>query len=294
MCGIIGYVGGRQSPPLLLEGLKKLEYRGYDSSGLGVISSDHKLLLRKTNGKIRNLEELLVTQPLPESFIGISHTRWATHGAPNRVNAHPHADCHGKILVVHNGIIENYEILKELLQDKGHKFVSETDTEVIAHLIEANYTKDLLSAVQKTIKFLKGAFAIGVISIDHPDVLIAARVGSPLIIGVGKGENFIASDVPAILEHTRKIIYLKDGQLAAIRKNSVQIYNFSGQSVKPKIDHVNFKIDAVQKQGYAHFMLKEIHEQPEGLRQMLHSRIKGNTVHLEGWNIADKIGRAHV
>ena len=296
MCGIVGYIGEKQASPILLAGLKKLEYRGYDSSGIGVITSnDGKMLLYKTRGKIKDLQALLESHPIPASSIGISHTRWATHGVPNKVNAHPHADCTGKILVVHNGIVENFEELKKELQRKGHRFASETDTEVVSHLIEENYQAclpgrqgDLLCAVRKTIKRLRGAFALGIISVEHPDMLIAARVGSPLIIGLGKNENFIASDAPAILEHTRKIIYLQDGQLAVLRKDKVNISTFSGKPVKPKVATVTFKIEAVQKQGYAHFMLKEIHEQPEVLRQMLQKRLKGETLDLEGLGLNDR------
>ena len=297
MCGIIGYIGGKQAVPVLIDGLKKLEYRGYDSSGVGIIPScddgglrsrNTKVIVRKTPGKIQNLQDLIKKQPFPKSSLGISHTRWATHGAPNRVNAHPHADCSGKILVVHNGIIENYEKLREALRKKGHKITSDTDTEVIAHLIESNYKGDLLKAVQKAIQQLKGAFALGVIAQDHPDMLIAARVGSPLIIGIGKGENFIASDVPAILNHTRKIIYLKDGQMAVLKKDSVRILSFDGKSVKPKVDKVTFRVDDVQKQGFAHFMLKEIHEQPAVLARMIKTRLKGNKVVLEGIGLNEK------
>lgn len=289
MCGIIGYVGNREAAPILLQGLKKLEYRGYDSSGAGVIpQKSAKIALRKTNGKIRNLEDLIQTHPFPPSTIGISHTRWATHGIPNKINAHPHLDCRGKILLVHNGIVENYEELKKWLVKKGHTFVSETDTEVIAHLIEEYDDGDFLAAVRKAIGQLTGAFALGILSVDHPHLLVAARVGSPLIIGVGKGENFIASDVPAILEYTKKIIYLKDGQMAAIQKDQIRLFTFSGKAVVPKVDHVTMKVDAVQKQGYAHFMLKEIHEQPDVLKKMLHDRIGGDSVHLEGLRLTDK------
>ncbi len=289
MCGIVGYIGEKQATPVLLGGLKKLEYRGYDSSGIGVITSDDgKMLLYKARGKIKDLQALLESHPVPASSIGISHTRWATHGVPNKVNAHPHADCTGRILVVHNGIVENFEELKKRLQRKGHRFASETDTEVVSHLIEEHYRGDLLAAVRKSIKRLRGAFALGIISADHPDMLIAARVGSPLIIGLGKNENFIASDAPAILEHTRRIIYLKDGQLAVLRKDKVNIFTFSGKAVRPKVDTVTFKIDAVQKQGYAHFMLKEIHEQPEVLRQMLQKRLKGEALDLEGLGLDDQ------
>lgn len=303
MCGIIGYVGERQAVPILLDGLKRLEYRGYDSSGISVIvptsrpstvnrgagaSNSCKVVLRKIHGKIQNLQNLLQSHPFPDSSIGISHTRWATHGAPNRLNAHPHADCTGKIFIVHNGIIENYEELKKNLQKQGHKFVSDTDTEVVVHLIEENYRDDLLTAVQKAIRRLKGAFAIGVISADEPGTLVAARIGSPLIVGLGRNENFIASDVPAILEYTKRIIYLKDGQLASVKRDRVQIFSFTGKLVKPKVDKVTFKVDAVQKQGYAHFMLKEIHEQPDVLRQMLRTRLLDHTVHLEGLGLTDK------
>jgi len=289
MCGIIGYIGEKQAVPVLIDGVKKLEYRGYDSSGVGVISSDNsRVVLRKTHGKIQNLQKLIAAKPFPKSSLGVSHTRWATHGAPNRVNAHPHGDCTGKILIVHNGIIENYEQLGDDLRKKGHKIISDTDTEIVAHLIEQHYKGDLLKAVQKAIRQLDGAFALGVISSDHPDMLIAARVGSPLIIGVGENENFIASDVPAILDYTKKIIYLKDKQLAVLKKDSIRVFGFDGKTVKPKVDKVTFKIDAVQKQGFAHFMLKEIHEQPDVLQQMIKARLKGGRVVLDGMGLKEK------
>lgn len=289
MCGIIGYIGSKQAAPVLIEGIKKLEYRGYDSSGVGLIATgSHEAIVRKTNGKIQNLVELIKSEPLPPAVLGISHTRWATHGAPNRVNSHPHSDGSGAILVVHNGIIENYEVLKKQLKQKGHRFLSDTDTEIIPHLIEGHYRGDLVSAVMKTIAQLKGAFAIGVISSEHPDTLVAARVGSPLIIGIGKGENFIASDVPAIIEHTNRIIYLQDGQVAVLKKDSVKIQTFAGKKVLPKVDIVKLKVDAVQKQGYAHFMLKEIHEQPEVIKSIFSSRIKGQNVVLEGIGLSDQ------
>ncbi len=293
MCGIVGYVGDKQAVPVLLSGLRKLEYRGYDSSGIGVIDPETcEVVLRKTNGKIANLEQLINKSPFPASSLGISHTRWATHGPPNQVNSHPHADCSGKLLVVHNGIIENYETLKSTLQKKGHKFVSDTDTEVVAHLVEEYYQGDLFEAVRRAIRELKGAFALGVICKEHPGLLIAARVGSPLIIGVGKNENFIASDVPAILEHTRKIIYLKDGQMARITKQKVEVFGFDGKVFKHKVDTVTLKIDAVQKQGYDHFMLKEVHEQPNVLKTMLESRVKKDRVHLDGLKLTDAQLRA--
>ena len=214
MCGIIGYVGKKDAAPILIEGIRRLEYRGYDSSGIAVLSSN-KIHLRKTKGKIKDLTACIQARGLPQSTIGISHTRWATHGKPSEKNAHPHLDCSHKIVLVHNGIIENYESLKSRLQKSGHKFISETDTEVIVHLIEQNYKGSLEKAVIKTIQELKGAYAIAVMSVKEPDKLVAARLGSPLIVGVGEEENFVASDVPAILEHTKKVIYLEDKQVVS-------------------------------------------------------------------------------
>jgi len=289
MCGIIGYVGYREAIPILINGLKKLEYRGYDSSGVGVISSHNgKINLRKTKGKIKNLEEIIESHPLPPSQIGISHTRWATHGQPSQVNAHPHSDSSGRVSVVHNGIIENYQELKEQLQKKGCKFVSQTDTEVVAHLVSSYYRGDLLSAVREAIKKLKGAFALGVISNDCPDTLVAVRTGSPLIIGVGKNENFIASDVPAILNYTRRVIYLQDGHMAVLKKDGITLSTFAGKDVFPKIDTVTFNLSAAQKEGYPHFMLKEIHEQPKVISNMLSSRVAGSRIHLDGINMSDQ------
>ena len=299
MCGITGYIGYRHAIPILLEGLQKLEYRGYDSSGIGVISPDTgEIVVRKIPGKIKNLRDLIESDHMPDGTVGISHTRWATHGAPTRNNAHPHADCSGKILIVHNGIIENYESLKESLQKKGHRFSSQTDTEVVAHLLEENYRDDFLAAVKKTLGQLQGSFALGMMCRDCPDTLIAARRGSPLIIGIGKNENFIASDVPAILEQTRDVVYLKDGELAVVKKDGVNIYDADGKKVSLKVDKIKFSIDAVQKQGFAHFMLKEIHEQPEVLEQMIKARVQGSAVNLEGLNLTDKklqaVRRIHI
>ena len=289
MCGIIGYVGESEAHPILLKGLKRLEYRGYDSSGIGIIRKDnHKIVLRKMHGKIANLEKHIAAKPFPQGTVGISHTRWATHGAPNKVNSHPHSDNSGKLLIVHNGIIENYETLKAKLKRKGYRFSSDTDTEVVAHLIASHYKKDLQSAVQKAIQELQGAFALGIIHSDYPDTLIAARIGSPLIIGIGKNENFIASDVPAILDHTKRVIYLKDGEMAVLKKDDVKLFKFNGRSVKPKIDKVTFKLDAVAKSGYDHFMMKEIHEQPQVIKQMMKDRFKGDRVHLEGIGLSDQ------
>lgn len=289
MCGIVGYVGKKDASPLLLSALKHLEYRGYDSCGVGVISQkENRIFLKKTPGKIKNLSDILDKKSLPLSHVGISHTRWATHGKPTKPNAHPHFDQTKKILIVHNGIIENYQELKVELQQKGYKFVSETDSEVIAHLISSFHQGDLLKAVQKTIKKLDGSFALGIISSDFPDRLIAARLGSPLIIGVGHEENFIASDVSAVLDRTRRIIYLKDGEVAEIKKDSLRIFDFEGRRVTPKIQTVNFAIEAVQKGGFPHFMLKEIHEQAHVLNTMLSARLKDGHISLEGLSLSEK------
>ena len=288
MCGITGYIGGKEALPILIEGLKNLEYRGYDSSGVCVVPvAGGKLEIRKEQGKIRCLEELMIREPMPRAHIGIAHTRWATHGAPCRKNSHPHANAEQTIAVVHNGIIENYQTLKASLIRKGYKFLSETDTEVIVHLISEYFEGDLVKAVQRAIQDLEGAFAIGVVSSDDPAALVAARVGSPLIVGIGNGENFIASDVPAIIRHTRKVIYLKDGEIAVLRCDGVQVMTFAGKSVRYKIDHVTFQMEAAQKQGYPHFMLKEIHEQPDVLAKMLKLRLKGGRVVLEGLGLSD-------
>lgn len=289
MCGIVGYIGDKDALPVLIEGLKNLEYRGYDSSGVGLIpDGSTKVVIRKEQGKIRSLEELICKNPVKKASLGIAHTRWATHGAPCRKNSHPHANEDGTIVVVHNGIIENYQSLKAELVRKGYHFSSDTDTEVIVHLVSEYFEGDLVKAVQRTIRDLEGSFAIGVVSTDDPGTLVAARVGSPLIIGVGDGENFIASDVPAILRHTRRVIYLKDGEMAALRKDGVSVMTFAGKPVEAKIDRVTFQMDAAQKQGYPHFMLKEIHEQPDVLEKMFSARLKKGRVVLEGIGLSDK------
>jgi len=288
MCGIIGYVGHRNASPLLLECLKKLEYRGYDSSGVGILDDESQLIVCKSQGKIKNLEELIDRQSLPYSNVGICHTRWATHGLPNDQNAHPHADNAHHIAVVHNGIIENYQVLKAALKKKGYKFISATDSEVIPHLITSFYKGDLLLAVRQALQKLRGSFAIGVISKNHPGMLIAARIGSPLIIGLGEQENYIASDVPAIIEKTRRIIYLKDGQVAALDREKCELSDFNGKKVASKIEKVSFTVSAAQKQGYKHFMLKEIHEQPDIISMMLKLRLPGGKLKLEGLNVSDE------
>lgn len=285
MCGIVGYVGIKDAEPILIKGIERLEYRGYDSAGIAIISG-LRISIRKRKGKIKDLVALLNQHPLPSGNIGICHTRWATHGRPNEVNAHPHSDCKNKIVLVHNGIIENYENIKSRLIKLGHKFLSQTDTEVIVHLIEEYYQGNLEAAVLKAIRELKGSYALGVISVDEPNKLVAARCGSPLILGIGKGENFIASDVPAILDRTKKVIYLNDGEVAAIEKDKIRIVNIKGKTVHHKISSINFDISAAEKENFPHFMLKEIFEQPKILRQMLSVRLVKDKIKLEGLKLS--------
>ncbi|MBU4310144.1 glutamine--fructose-6-phosphate transaminase (isomerizing) [bacterium] len=271
MCGIVGYLGKKRAQPILLEGLKRLEYRGYDSSGIAVLEKK-KILLYKKEGKISILEALLVNKKL-EGTIGLGHTRWATHGKPSDENAHPHSDCSGDLVVVHNGIIENYLILKEELIKKGHRFKSETDTEVLAHLIEENFKGDLEEATREALKSVEGAYAIGVISTKDPEKLVAARYGSPLIVGVGEKEFFIASDVPAILNHTREIIFLDEGQLATLTPEGVKVTTLDNKKVEKAVTIIEWDVSLAQKNGYKHFMLKEIYEQPRAMMDTLRGRI---------------------
>jgi len=263
MCGIVGYIGNDYAVPILLSALERLEYRGYDSAGIAVIE-DEKLIIEKKVGKIRELVRALWGKNY-KSNIGIGHTRWATHGAPSEINAHPHTDDKNMFAVVHNGIIENYIELRKELENKGHTFRSQTDTEVIAHLIAENYNGDLLEAVLKTVKLLKGAFAFAVITPKEPDKIVGVKKGSPLIVGLGKRENFLASDIPAILPYTRNVISLDDGEIAVLTKETVDIYNFEGLPVSKEIFVVPWDILSAEKGGFKHFMLKEIFEQPKAV-----------------------------
>jgi glutamine---fructose-6-phosphate transaminase (isomerizing) len=287
MCGIVGYIGNKDAVPILVEGLRRLEYRGYDSVGIAIIPKD-KVIVKKCKGKIRDLEGFLGDKDISKSHIGISHNRWATHGAPTNINAHPHQDCSGDIAVVHNGIIENFNELKKQLLEEGHKFKSQTDTEVISHLVEKYYKGDLKEAVLKTLKNLKGSFALGVISKNEPDRIIAARKESPLIVGIGEGENFIASDVPAILKHTKNVIYLEDGEIAVLTNNKVDVFDSEGKPRRKTIDIIKWSLDSAQKAGFQHFMLKEICEQPKVLKQIISSRINGSYFNLEGMSISEE------
>jgi glutamine---fructose-6-phosphate transaminase (isomerizing) len=285
MCGIVGYVGKKSVVPVILEGLRRLEYRGYDSAGIAVCGNGEGLQLRRAEGKLRNLEESVRLKPL-EGTYGIGHTRWATHGRPTEENAHPHRDCTGKIVVVHNGIVENYLSLKKKLIEEGHKFTTETDTEIIAHLVEkhcapsGNGRPSLEQAVRKTVKQLSGVFALAVISSDDPDKIVAARNGPPAVIGLGNGEYFVASDVTAILHHTRDIFFLADGDMAVVTPNGVQLTDFDGNAVSRQVQRVTWDPIQAEKGGFKHFMLKEIHEQPRAVRDTTLGRVSQATGHI--------------
>ncbi|XEC94577.1 glutamine--fructose-6-phosphate transaminase (isomerizing) [Paenibacillus tarimensis] len=279
MCGIVGYIGNRDSKDILIEGLKKLEYRGYDSAGIAVFT-DNGLEIRKSKGRLAVLEEKLQYEPLRGS-IGIGHTRWATHGKPSDVNSHPHTDNSLKFSVVHNGIIENYLELKEELSHSGHQFMSETDTEVISHLIASEYDGDIVKAVQRAVKRMRGAFALGVLTEFEPDRLVAVRYASPLVIGVGKGENFIGSDIPAILEHTRDVYILNDGEMAILTRGGVEVMTIDGENISKEIFHVDWDLMTAEKAGYDHFMLKEIFEQPKAYRDTMMGRISEDGLSIQ-------------
>jgi glucosamine--fructose-6-phosphate aminotransferase (isomerizing) len=286
MCGIVGYVGKRNSQDILLQGLKKLEYRGYDSAGVAVYT-EQGLQIKKSKGRLAVLESKLGEAPL-RGTIGIGHTRWATHGKPSDVNSHPHTDNSQRFSVVHNGIIENYLALKEELMSKGHEFVSETDTEVVSHLLASLYEGDIVKAVQKAVKRIKGAFALAVLTDYEPDKLVAVRLASPLIIGLGDGENFIGSDIPAILEYTRNVYILNDGEMAVLTRDGVELMTIEGNFISREIFHVDWDIATAEKAGFDHFMLKEIHEQPRAYRDTMGSRIdpSGKRVVLNELNIS--------
>jgi glutamine---fructose-6-phosphate transaminase (isomerizing) len=278
MCGIVGYVGKKQVVPVIIEGLRKLEYRGYDSAGIAVSGNGDGLQVRRAEGKLRNLEEVIRVKPI-EGTYGIGHTRWATHGRPSEENAHPHRDCTGRIVVVHNGIVENYLSLKKQLRAEGHTFTTETDTEIIAHLLE-RYVKQgqgLEEAVRTTVKLLTGVFALVVISADEPEKIVAARNGPPVVIGLGDNEYFVASDVPAILFHTRDLFFLGDGDLAVLTPSGVKLTDFDGKSITREVQHITWDPIMAEKGGYKHFMLKEVYEQPRAVRDTWLGRISIDT-----------------
>lgn len=276
MCGIVGYIGDKQAEPFLIDGLTKLEYRGYDSAGIAVFDGE-KINLEKCVGRLDALKAKIKGHE-PKGTIGIGHTRWATHGGPSDVNAHPHMDCKGDFAIVHNGIIENYMTLKEELIAKGHKFRSETDSEVVAHLMEEVYDGDFEAAVRKVLERIEGSYSLLFLSRRDPDKLICTKKDNPLIVGLGDGENFIASDIPAIISHTRRNYIINDGEIAVVKKDSIWVTNREGLPVTKKVFEVNWNAEAAEKGGYEHFMLKEIHEQPKAVRDTVTSRIsKDNT-----------------
>ncbi len=287
MCGIVGYIGARQATPILLDGLRRLEYRGYDSAGIAVLNGQSRVDVRKSEGKLARLVDSLEGDA-PIGTVGLGHTRWATHGVPNDTNAHPHTDCSGRLAVVHNGIIENYAELRDSLRAKGHRFITETDTEVLAHLIEEELKKGpesdgrekgqtdgmaLLGAVRRTLNQVRGTFGIGVVDLDFPDRLIGARHFSPLVVGLGEGENLLASDIPALLPYTRNVLLIEDGEIAMLSANSVELYGLDGHRVERDRIQINWSVQAAEKGGYSHYFLKEIHEQPAALANALRGRL---------------------
>ncbi|HEY7825907.1 MAG TPA: glutamine--fructose-6-phosphate transaminase (isomerizing) [Candidatus Acidoferrales bacterium] len=290
MCGIVGYIGPKHVVPLILDGLKRLEYRGYDSAGIAVVNQGGKIEIRRASGKLRNLEDSLRATPL-EGAYGVGHTRWATHGRPTEENAHPHRDCTGEIVVVHNGIIENYLELKRQLIREGHSFITETDTEIIAHLLE-KYSKDapLEEAVLKVVKIITGAYALVAISTRDPQKIVAARMGPPLVIGLGEDESFVASDIPALLQHTRSVYFLGDGEVAILTPQGVRLFDFESRPVIRASQHITWDPILAEKGGFKHFMQKEIFEQPRAVRDTLLGRISQETgkIFLDEVNISEE------
>jgi len=284
MCGIVGYIGNKQASSILVEGLQKLEYRGYDSAGLAIYN-DGEIAVQKYKGRLKVLEDHIDQNPMGGS-LGIGHTRWATHGEPNDLNAHPHTTMDGHIAVVHNGIIENYGKLTEWLVEAGKVFKTETDTEVIAHLVDYFYEGDLVQAVRRATSKMEGAYAIGVISKNEPEKLVAVRKDSPLVVGIGKGENFIASDIPALLKHTRQVYFLEDGEMAVLTEKKIEIFNELGQEVTKEPYQVTWDVASAEKDGYEHFMMKEIHEQPKAIKDTLSPRLnEKGFIEIEEFNL---------
>jgi glucosamine--fructose-6-phosphate aminotransferase (isomerizing) len=272
MCGIVGYVGPRDAAPILLEGLRRLEYRGYDSAGIALLTAEGNVFVEKRAGKLANLTEHL-NGDAPKGQPGIAHTRWATHGRPNDTNAHPHTDCTGRIALIHNGIIENYAEIRDRLLARGHRFASETDTEVLVHLIEEHYDGDLVAAVRGALNEVRGAYAIGVMHMDHPDRIVGARMNVPLIVGLGDGEGFLASDVPAILEHTKRVVILHEGDIADVTPTGTKVYGLDGEELQRDVTVIKWNIEAAEKGGFPHFTLKEIYEQPHAIQEALRGRV---------------------
>lgn len=285
MCGIVGYIGFNQASDFLLDGMAKLEYRGYDSAGIAVIGAENAIKIQKKVGRLANLEAIVKADP-NEGTVGIGHTRWATHGRPSDMNSHPHSSEDGKFAVVHNGIIENYMPLKEELIEKGYHFKSETDTEVVAHLLADMYDGDFVGTVRRMLARVDGAYALEIICADEPDKIICTKKENPLVIGLGKGENFVASDIPAIINYTRDTYILSDGELAIVTRDNVSVFDREGNAVDKEVFHVSWNAEAAEKGGYEHFMLKEIHDQPKAVRDTFGTHISedGKTVHFEELN----------
>lgn len=279
MCGIVGYVGGNQAAPVLIKGLEKLEYRGYDSAGIAVFNNSINVV--KTKGRLAELAEKVKSLGGVEGTMGIGHTRWATHGAPSDINSHPHTSMSGKITVVHNGIIENYIQLKAELENNGYKFVSETDTEVVAQLFDFYYDGDMVDTLIKVIKKVRGSYALAIMCTEKPDEIVAVRKDSPMLIGLGEGENYIASDIPAVLEYTKNYYLLNDNEIVILKKDSVTILDMDKNEIKKDIYNVTWDISAAEKGGYDYFMLKEIMEQPKAIRDTIHPRIAEGIVKLD-------------
>src|SRR6476660_4705429 len=288
MCGIIGYIGSKPVVPVLLDGLRRMEYRGYDSAGVAVVSPEG-ISLRRSAGKLANLENAIRLEPV-DGLYGVGHTRWATHGRPTEENAHPHRDCTGRIVVVHNGIIENYLELKKELQAEGHEFKTETDTEIVAHLVEREMRDDgLENAVRRALTYMRGMFAIVLVSVEDPEKIVAVRNGPPIVVGLGKDEFFVASDIPAILAHTRDVVFLGDEEMAVITPAGVEFTDYSGRAVSARSTRVSWDPVMAEKAGYKHFMLKEIFEQPWAVKETVLGRVsldRGQTF-LENLNVAE-------
>jgi glucosamine--fructose-6-phosphate aminotransferase (isomerizing) len=291
MCGIVGYIGPKDPVEVLVEGLRRLEYRGYDSAGVAIVNDEGALNVRRAAGKLRDLEKVLTQDPVSGRY-GLGHTRWATHGRPTEENAHPHRDCTGKVVVIHNGIIENYLELKRELQGQGHEFVTETDTEIVAHAIEqeiSNNGTDLPTAFRAVLPRLRGAYALVALSTDAPETLVAARFGPPLVVGIGEGEYFVASDIPAILEHTKDTVALHDNEMVVLRPGGARFFSFTGEPLEKEPIRIPWDPIMAEKGGYKHFMLKEIHEQPRAVRDTLLGRVslESDEIFLEEMNLSD-------
>ena len=287
MCGIVGYIGVNQAAPILLDGLAKLEYRGYDSAGIAVFDGK-EIKMEKVMGRLKVLEELTHGGATMEGTAGIGHTRWATHGCPSDTNAHPHFNKDHSIIVVHNGIIENYAKLKKVLEKKGYEFVSETDTEVLAHLLSEYYNGNPAETIQKVMQRVEGSYALGIMFLDHPNHIYAARKDSPLIVGASKEGNLIASDVPAILRYTRNVYYMENEELVCLSREHIRFYNIDGEPLEKTPVTIEWDIDAAEKGGYEHFMLKEIYEQPKAVRDTLNPRLKDKEINIEELGMSDE------